>query len=469
MNFLSNSLERREDLYEEMTIRPAKKKNRNILKIKMLIFLIAVSLRLIMLLFSPYNFPEYGDSSRASGLQSDDIRYDQLAYNFLEGKGINISGEQGSETVDFRRPPGMLLWLAGIYKIFGYDPKIAMIFNIIVDSLTSILLIKLSQYFISLKMAIFIGLAYAIYMPAAAISSLLMTEPLQTFCWVSFLLILISIPFFAKKALIFAMSLLVILMAFDAYLKPSNLIIALVFSVLILNFIISKSISLKKGILIFSLGLIAFFLILLPHIFWMKKVYGVFTFMPHWTEHQALFGIRTTERQLFKKNYPIPEHLFTLNLPLKKERIIEEGKQVWAKHQELSYEKRIFFYRYLREKPVHYAIGVLYRFQQVIPRSLIAWRTDFSPLTKRKLIRISSAPLLIMAIIPFILSLIGLTTFILEIKKLWILALCCALIWVPYILTFATDRLGYPAHPFFFIAIFIGCSELISKIKSKSR
>jgi 4-amino-4-deoxy-L-arabinose transferase-like glycosyltransferase len=445
----------------------------------LIIFLFALLMRIILLALSPSPFPRYGDIIRANGPQRDQVRYDQMAVNFLKGKGLNISGEQGNEGIDFRRPPGMLLWLSMIYKIFGYSPSMAMIFQIVLDSFTSFLVFLIAKIYISRKGAFFLGLIYGMFPPVASISGILLTEAPQTFCWALSIYLILRIPR-EKKQPIFYCQLIIssMLLGFSALLKASNIFSIMVIISILAVFIMQKKISSRMGLIAIILAMFIFILLLTPQFLWMKKKCGTFAFAASWAEHSAILGVNTVERQLFNNTEAVPEyfqvwfgldHVLTkgLNDQDKEKLSYNDAKKGWIIQKRHSLEKRKFFLNYLKQKPLHYCAGLAYRLQLLLPRSLIAWGENFAPFSNQKYLKIKYIYLSSFTALPLLFSLIGLVSLFFYFKDLWILTISCGYIWAPYILTNAVDRHGFPAYPFFFVAISFGVTN-IKRILKKS-
>lgn len=427
----------------------------------LLVLISALVLRLIIFCVNPPPLPEYGDPIRQIGPQGDDVRYDQYAVNFLQGWGLNVAGEAGKQWVDIRRPPGMLFWLAGIYSIFGYDPDIAVIFNIILDSCTALLLVFLAQNFLAYNHALITGLLYALYVPAAVHSSgIILTEPLQTFMLICFCITILKLPSIKSLSNIALLAALTgILLASAAYIKASYIASIAMVWIIVLIWLRGNTIEYKKAAVILLASTTMFVTLVLPQFFWMKRTFGVFTFKPHWGVYAIVNGISKLERKFFNRPDLVPAHLLRFSTIVLRPRDPERsqtGRRLWNAHEEQTHERRQFISEYLRENPVHYLAGLLWRSSLLIPRSAIAWGTDPAPLMRRKHLDFQYIHILVLAGLPSLLSLSAIVFLFFQIKQYWIPLLVIVYIFLPYQLTHASPRYGLPASPYVFLGL-VGC------------
>lgn len=132
-------------------------------KYLILIGLIALTPRLLFVIFAGH-----------SPLQLDEIEYDRIAWNLVEGKGytwfFNIP-------CTFRSP-GYPSFLAVIYLIFGPDYFIARIFSAFLGASHAVLTVKLGEKIFGPMVGRLAGFAVALYFPLIFFSYTLMSENL---------------------------------------------------------------------------------------------------------------------------------------------------------------------------------------------------------------------------------------------------------------------------------------------------
>ena len=109
-------------------------------------FLISTCYAFILLHFFDFNvYPDY---------------YDILARNLLEGKGYIIGF--GEDSV-FWRPPLYPLFLVPIYYFFGYQHFPVVVIQVILNSLTAVLIYKIMKKIFSPSLGLFAGILYSLY------------------------------------------------------------------------------------------------------------------------------------------------------------------------------------------------------------------------------------------------------------------------------------------------------------------
>ena len=86
---------------------------------------------------------------------------------------------------DAFRAPVYPLFLAGIYSVFGHKPNVAIIFQLILSSLTCILVYYIGEVFIRRGVGFIAGLLLALDFPTAIYGNLIMTDMLFTFLFLA--------------------------------------------------------------------------------------------------------------------------------------------------------------------------------------------------------------------------------------------------------------------------------------------
>jgi len=86
---------------------------------------------------------------------------------------------------DAFRAPVYPLFLAGIYSVFGHKPNVAIIFQLILSSLTCILVYYIGEVFIRKGVGFIAGLLLALDFPTAIYGNLIMTDMLFTFLFLA--------------------------------------------------------------------------------------------------------------------------------------------------------------------------------------------------------------------------------------------------------------------------------------------
>ena len=153
---------------------------------------------------------------------------------------------------DAFRTPVYPLFLAGIYSVFGHKPNVAIIFQLILSSLTCILVYYIGEVFIRRGVGFIAGLLLALDFPTAIYGNLIMTDMLFTFLFLASIYFILK--FFRegkRKHLIYS----AILLGAAALCRQVILYFAFV---MVLSFIVVYRRSIVKGLLNYCIYILIF-------------------------------------------------------------------------------------------------------------------------------------------------------------------------------------------------------------------
>ena len=125
----------------------------------------------------------------AGNVEDDAGGYDVLAVNLAERHIFSYDGQ--TPTID--RDPGMPLFLAVIYMIFGHNYMAVYIIQTILFGFTSVLLFWLAKKILNDKLAFFAAMLTSLFYAFGQFSIMLMTEMLAAF-------VLVLVVFFSVRA-----------------------------------------------------------------------------------------------------------------------------------------------------------------------------------------------------------------------------------------------------------------------------
>jgi len=153
---------------------------------------------------------------------------------------------------DAFRPPVYPLFLAGVYSLFGHKPYVATIIQLILSSLTCVLVYHMGEVFIRKGVGFIAGLLLALDFPTAIYGNLILTDIFFT------LLFLVSIYFILRffrekkrRYLIYS----AILLGASALCR---LVILYFVILIVLAFIVTYRKNIKKGLLNYSIYFLIF-------------------------------------------------------------------------------------------------------------------------------------------------------------------------------------------------------------------
>ena len=211
------------------------------------IFLLALSVRLAFIFDNPRD------------LESDEIEYNRLAMNLVEARGY-INSADGAPTS--MRPPFYPVFLAGIYKLFGYSYFIAKIIQGFVGSLCVVFLYLLTERVFNRWVAILTGIFSSFYMSFVYCVNLLYTETLFSFL----LIFLIYLVYTAKTIDMTRFFNLGLLCGFLALTRAEGILLPFIVIIFILAEKESARLSfiLKRGIFSAFIFLLGFIIVITP-------------------------------------------------------------------------------------------------------------------------------------------------------------------------------------------------------------
>ncbi len=131
-----------------------------------LIILLAFLLRsaVIFFYFEDHKFYgyEYGTHDTHFPI-GDDQRYIEIAMNFISGHGFPVIYETPPYSHDYRRGPLYLLFLASIFKIFGFNILILCLFQALISAWSIYFIYKIADYYFGNRTALIASLIWAVY------------------------------------------------------------------------------------------------------------------------------------------------------------------------------------------------------------------------------------------------------------------------------------------------------------------
>lgn len=220
-----------------------------------IVFLVALGLRLILFIaIGPWK-----DEVFESRVLSEDKVYHHIAINIIENH-IFSSSESSPYDPNTLRTPLYPSFLALTYVIFGYRPYIAILFQLIMGAITSVLTYKIGRIFFHEKIAFIAGLFLAFDYSSIFYNNLLLTETLFTLLFAVHIYLLAKfLTADNKKALIYSS----IFLGLATLCRPVSIYF---FIFLIGIFFIHFRKTLRKGILRYVLLALFFLLVVTPWI-----------------------------------------------------------------------------------------------------------------------------------------------------------------------------------------------------------
>jgi 4-amino-4-deoxy-L-arabinose transferase-like glycosyltransferase len=246
-----------------------------------IIFLIALSLRMILFITAG----SWQDQVLKENIFTPDAHeYHQAALNYNQ-YNIFSTSEKPPYVPEIRRTPLYPLFLSLIYAAFGARPHIALMIQIIIGSLTCIIVYKLGKIIFNENVALIAGLLCAFEYSTILYNNIPITETLFTF------LFLIHIFFFVKymmdnfdRELIYS----AVFLGLATLCRPISIYF---FIFLSLSFFMHFRNKLKTGVLNYAFFILVFFLTIAP---WMVRNYAV----------SGTFLISTFQKEVVHWNIP---------------------------------------------------------------------------------------------------------------------------------------------------------------------
>lgn len=198
-------------------------------------------------------------------IAGDATGYHKIAVNLLENNGFSTS-ESFPYAPDISRTPVYPFFLAALYAIFGYKPYMAILFQLIIASMTCILIYKIAKIFFNEKIAFLAGLLTAFEYSGILYSNQLLTDTLFTFLFIVHIYFLVKfLTTNNNKGLVYS----------GVFLGVSTLcrVVSVYFLIfLIAVFFLHFRKSLPKAIIKYSILTLVFLLTITP---WMVRNYTV--------------------------------------------------------------------------------------------------------------------------------------------------------------------------------------------------
>ncbi len=239
-------------------------KENNTKKSLIIIFSIAFIVRFLCLIISLV-MNGYNDliNKIILGPQNDPLTYNQLAINLLNGYGFTY--KEGLPPVSLRTP-GYPVFIAVFYAIFGIKPLLILFIQIIMDSLTAIIIFKTVFEISSKKIALIASALYS-FEPHALIYSLSMySDTLFVFLIAIFSFNFIRfLKYGSTRYLVFS----TFILGLSAIVKPTSVFVPLI----VLFFLIFKNARIFLIIKQFTVFLFVFGIIISP---WLLRNYTTF-------------------------------------------------------------------------------------------------------------------------------------------------------------------------------------------------
>lgn len=227
-----------------------------------IIFLIAVSLRLLVFI-AVGSWQDEVLKERI--LVGDAYGYHKIAVNLLENNVFSTSESSPYDPNVFRTPI-YPFFLVSLYAIFGYKPYIAILFHLIIGSVTCVLTYKIGRTFFNEKIALLAGLFVAFEYSNILYSNMLFTETLFTFLFIVHIYFLVKFLLTNKNGeLVYS----AIFLGLSTLCRPVSIYF---FIFLIGIFFLHFRENLRKGILKYSILTLVFLLTIAP---WMIRNYIV--------------------------------------------------------------------------------------------------------------------------------------------------------------------------------------------------
>ncbi len=132
-----------------------------------IIFAVALAVRLVLLLCDDGSLPQQGDTHQ----------YLAIAQSLRQGNGYSLDGSEPTAS----RMPLYPLFLSSVLSLPGSSVRTVQILQILIDSVTCILIFLLARAALDRRTGIVSGMIAALYVPLAARSLTVMTETLFAF------------------------------------------------------------------------------------------------------------------------------------------------------------------------------------------------------------------------------------------------------------------------------------------------
>lgn len=334
-----------------------------------IIVLIALSLRLIFfVLEAPWNNQILEEKVLKIG--TDQRGYHQLAVNFI--KFHQFVFKEGLPQ-DALRTPGYPLFIAFVYSLFGQNPWIVILTQILIDVISSVLLFIIFNNLFNTRIGLISGLIYALDPHIILHSNTFYSETLLNFVLIVFLYFISK--FFKETDYKFKNLIISSLfLGLAALVKPAIAYLPYLIAVYLI-FIFRKEF--KKDLLYGITFLAFYFLAVSPWLIRNKVVFGEY-FLSNSGEYNLL-AINITPMEIPKRK--LPQHIVEAQLRAEADSLMRtdnvvplfnkepadywEGLSAQLDYRKTEYWKRVAL-KYIKQEPLdfakYYLLGIIHTF-----------------------------------------------------------------------------------------------------------
>lgn len=334
---------------------------------KWIIFIIALLLRILFfLLESPWNNEILENKIIPMG--TDQRGYNQLALNLIETNELTFKAGLPPTAL---RTPGYPVFLAIIYLIFGKLPWVVILFQVLLDSFTAIIIYFSFKKLLNEKIGLIGGFIYSLDPHLILHSNTLYSDTLFVFFLSVFMFFLISL-LSDRNYLTRDIILSGLFLGLASLVKPASAYLPYVIVLFLFFFFKVKLIKRIKYALLF---LLLYFVTISPWLIRNELIFGK-PFLSNSGEYNLL-AINITPMEIPKRK--LPQHIVEYQLRAEADSLmISEGKQTiftgkpndyWEEltlqldYNKTEYWKRVAI-KYIKEDPIifikYYTIGIFH-------------------------------------------------------------------------------------------------------------
>lgn len=303
-------------------------------------------------------------------LGTDQRGYHQLAINFIKYQKFVF--KEGLPE-DALRTPAYPLFISSIYFLFGQYPWVVILFQVLIDVFSAVILFLIIRNLFNDKIAFIGGMFYAIDPHLILHSNTFYSETLLSFILIFFLFFISKFFLVDKKKSYYAM-LSGLSLGFAALVKPA---IAYLPYILFLFFLFNFRQDIRKALLYSCTFLIFYFIAVSPWLIRNKIVFGDF-FLSNSGEYNLL-AINITPMEIPKRK--LPQHIVEAQLRAEADSLMYsenvvplfnkeptdywEGLAARLDYKKTEYWKRVAF-NYIKKEPLtfakYYLLGIVHTF-----------------------------------------------------------------------------------------------------------